>query len=354
MSAGQELEDFKRREKEKKVESTIADDESSSDEEMEAGKGVANSKPIKHDIIMRVASDSEPRTRAFFKSTKSKFPMYPHHEEKIRWDDYGEIIKPEEWIDSSAVPSELQDDADLSIEEAPDVAEIPTKCVQQRQSLAVKAQIQFIDFEGRSDGESVLKLIKQVKPRRVIIVRGSSASCDFMAKVANTVTSEVGVGSNKKVFLPLTGDYVDATTESYIYQVRLPDSLMSQLAFQHAKDNAYLSWVDGALTFEQSELMDIDDSVQKSKPNIPTLKPLSDDQVVGHPTSFVNELKLSDFRMVLSRHNINSEFYGGVLFCGSGNVALRTHDSGRVTIEGCVSDEYYQVRDLLYMQYAII
>ena len=71
-------------------------------------------------------------------------------------------------------------------------------------------------------------------------------------------------------------------------------------------------------------------------------------------TSFVNELKLSDFKMVLSKHNINSEFQGGVLFCGSGNVALRRHDSGRVTIEGCVSDEYYLVRDLLYQQYAIV
>ena len=29
--------------------------------------------------------------------------MYPHHEEKIRWDDYGEIIKPEDWIDTSVV-----------------------------------------------------------------------------------------------------------------------------------------------------------------------------------------------------------------------------------------------------------
>ena len=73
-----------------------------------------------------------------------------------------------------------------------------------------------------------------------------------MEKVANKVTSEVGVGSNKKVFLPKTGELVDATTESYIYQVRLPDALMSQLSFQHAKDNAYLSWVDGALTYQQS------------------------------------------------------------------------------------------------------
>ena len=76
--------------------------------------------------------------------------------------------------------------------------------------------------------------------------------CEAMEKVANKVTSEVGVGSNKKVFLPKTGELVDATTESYIYQVRLPDALMSQLSFQHAKDNAYLSWVDGALTYQQS------------------------------------------------------------------------------------------------------
>ena len=57
--------------------------------------------------------------------------------------------------------------------------------------------------------------------------------------------------------------------------------------------------------------------------------------------------------MVLARHNIVSEFSGGVLFCCNGKVALRRHDSGRVTIEGCVSEEYYQVRELLYQQYRV-
>lgn len=356
--SGQELEEHRRREKEKKTEDMMADEESSSDEEMDTIKASSSSKPIKHDIIMRVPGEGgETRTRTFFKSNKSKFPMYPHHEEKIRWDDYGEIIKPEEWIDSSAVNAENEDETNgvINIDDgAQDSAEIPTKCVQQNLGLAIKAQIQFIDFEGRSDGESVMKLIMQVKPRRVIIVRGSMSGCDAMAKVALKVTGEVGVGSNTKVFLPKTGEFVDATTESYIYQVRLPDSLMSQLSFQHAKDNAFLAWVDGSVTFEQNELMDIEESSEKKSNNIPTLQPMPEDQVNGHATSFVNELKLSDFKMVLSRHNINSEFQGGVLFCGSGTVALRRHDSGRVTIEGCVSDEYYQVRDLLYQQYAIV
>jgi len=38
----------------------------------------------------------------------------------------------------------------------------------------------------------------------------------------------------------------------------------------------------------------------------------------------VNELKLSDFKMILTREGIPSEFSGGVLFCGkNSNVALR-------------------------------
>ena len=239
------------------------------------------------------------------------------------------------------------------IDDTIDVTEVPTKCTKETLNLTVKAQIRFIDLEGRSDGDTVLKLIENVKPRRVIVVRGSTKNCQKMGEKAIEVTNEVGhSGSNKKVFLPKTGEFVDATTESYIYQVRLPDSLMSLLNLQHAKDNAFLAWVDGKLSYAQDEMMDIEESKEKSL--VPTLHPLPNNEQKGHPTSFVNELKLSDFKVVLSRHNIPSEFSGGVLFCCNGRLALRRHDSGRVTIEGCVSEEYYQVRELLYQQYAII
>ena len=52
---------------------------------------------------------------------------------------------------------------------------------------------------------------------------------------------------------------------------------------------------------------------------------------------------------------IPSEFLMGNLLCGhQSNIQLKRHDSGRVMIEGCVSDEYYLIRDLLYQQYAIV
>jgi hypothetical protein len=33
------------------------------------------------------------------------------------------------------------------------------------------------------------------------------------------------------------------------------------------------------------------------------LEPLAEGEVAGHPTSFVNELKLSDFKLVLTRYS---------------------------------------------------
>lgn len=41
-------------------------------------------------------------------------------------------------------------------------AEIPTKCVSHKQKLTFNCSALFIDFEGRSDGESLQKLLEQV------------------------------------------------------------------------------------------------------------------------------------------------------------------------------------------------
>lgn len=69
---------------------------------------------------------------------------------------------------------------------------------------------------------------------------------------------------------------------------------------------------------------------------------------------FINELKLSDFKQVLLRAGIHAEFSGGILYCNAGSIAVRRNEAGRINLEGCVCDEYYRVRELLYQQYAIV
>lgn len=403
---GPELEEFKRRkEKEKhfrklgKIEALMEEeDESSSDEELEVGKPAHGPKIIRHDIIMKISqevSEAGPGQKGFFKSSKTRFPMFPCYESKIRWDDYGETIRLEDWAEFK--PEEDKDESAKAVAlshaaampataEENEAGEIPTKCVASKLNLNLKAQIQYLDFEGRSDGESVLKLVQQLKPRRVIIVRGSEDKVQTLIDISRGVmakltaaSEQIGDNTVERVFSPQTGELVDATIESFIYQIRLPESLISQANFQMGKDNAFLAWIDGIVRRPQTEMMDVtheeeDDEEMESddketeeeetgeKPkkqnkkleSIPILEPLPETDIEGHNFSFVNELKLSDFKMVLSKNNIPSEFQGGVLFCGGGLVALRRHDSGRVTIEGCICDEYYQVRDLLYEQYAIV
>lgn len=98
--------------------------------------------------------------------------------------------------------------------------------------------------------------------------------------------------------------------------------------------------------------LDVDMSDEDKK--ILTLEPLDADDIPLHDSVLINELKLSDFKQVLMKNNISSEFSGGILWCNNGSLALRRVDPGRVTIEGNLSEEYYKIRDLLYEQYAII
>ena len=97
----------------------------------------------------------------------------------------------------------------------------------------------------------------------------------------------------------------------------------------------HFSQEDTEITDETKDTNEEDDSTEQTEGQteekkkgkklepIPILEPLPEASIEGHAFNFVNELKLSDFKMVLSKNNIASEFQGGVLFCGGGMVALR-------------------------------
>ena len=98
------------------------DSESDSDEEMEVVKPGDTKTKVKHDIVMK--ADSGKKQTGFFKSNKSKFPKFPCVEEKIKYDDYGEIIRIEDFIMDTLEPvDEIHDKVEEQEEE------VPTKCI---------------------------------------------------------------------------------------------------------------------------------------------------------------------------------------------------------------------------------
>lgn len=357
---GAELEEYQRKEKENRENKTDKNDfdlyvssESEDEREMINIKG-------RHDLLIKSENKSQ---NGFFKTNKKQHPMFPFYEAKIKFDDYGEIIRPEDYkmAETNLEVEENKENVDGKDDDIADCTEMPTKCVSYVRAVNVSAQVQYIDFEGRSDGESIQKIVSQLKPRRLILVRGSPESTLALQGHAKQWT-------DARIFTPSKGEVIDATTETHIYQVRLTDALVTSLEFKKGKD-AELAWLDSQIVVrnkgsdvkplmmetDQSEQQQQDnDSEQTPEDEIYTLEPLPVNQITGHQPVFINELKLSDFKQVLMKNNIPSEFSGGVLWCCNGTVAVRRNETGRVTLEGCLSEEYYKVRELLYEQYAIV
>lgn len=304
----------------------------------------------------------------FFKQNlleKKNYPIYPLVETKIKSDEYGELINPKNFVifEKNESTTDLNDESSAlkQIDEMEEISkEVPTKCVTRTETFIVNASIQFIDFEGRSDGESIKKIIERIKPRRLIIVRGNEKETELMK---NYSLSSLGLDLNK-LFTPKRNEIVDATTERNIYQVKLKDSLVSSLKFAKAKDGAELCWIQAAIELKEEELT-LDDEQDNSKiitlnkiagvnrENLPILRPIDRDALSDHSTIFVNELKLSDFKQVLVKNGIQAEFHSGVLYVNN-KVCVRKNEAGRINLEGTICEDYFKVRQLLYEQYAII
>ncbi|XP_018799414.1 PREDICTED: probable cleavage and polyadenylation specificity factor subunit 2 [Bactrocera latifrons] len=356
---GAELEEYLRTQGEKLNRLIVKQDveeESSSDSDDDIEMSVITGK---HDIVVRPEGRHH---SGFFKSNKKHYAMFPFHEEKIKCDEYGEIINLDDYrISELGFEAAIDENKENIKKEEPkesktntndvQLLEKPTKCTSQRKTIEINAQIQRIDFEGRSDGESMLKILSQLRPRRVIVVHGSEEATSVVAKHC-----QQNIGA--RVFTPQKGETIDATTESHIYQVRLTEGLVAELQFQKGKD-AEVAWVDARIgvrtqAIDSRATDDGDMEVEVSEDKTLTLETLETDDIPVHNAVLINELKLSDFKQVLMRNNISSEFSGGVLWCANGMLALRRMDAGKVTMEGCVSEEYYKIRELLYEQYAIV
>ncbi|CAB1339891.1 unnamed protein product [Coregonus sp. 'balchen'] len=403
---GRELEEYLEKERMKKEaakkleEEKEVDLDSSDESDMEDDLELpAVVKTKHHDLMMK---GDGVRKGSFFKQAKKSYPMFPTHEERVKWDEYGEIIRPEDFLVPELQATEEEKnklESGMANGDEPmdqdSSSKVPTKCTSTTENLEIKARVTYIDYEGRSDGDSIKKIINQMKPRQLVIVHGPPEASLDLAESCKAFTKDI------KVYTPKLQETVDATSETHIYQVRLKDSLVSSLQFCRAKDTE-LAWIDGVLDMrvvkvdtgvlpeegvvkgeevvEDSELaMDVtpadhattDHSVvaqqramktlfgedvrepSEESDVIPTLEPLPAHEIPGHQSVFINEPRLSDFKQVLLREGIQAEFVGGVLVCNN-MVAVRRTEAGRIGLEGCLCDDYYKIRELLYQQYAVL
>ena len=331
--------------------------------------------------------------------------MFPSTTREVKWDKYGEPIDAADFevhkeIGStySAYKSEAQKAAQLFREQMRDCESIkkieqeklkkeakqeasrmdgieyieddidviygrnPSKYVVERNvDTDIRAEVLYIDFDGRADWDSCARIVQQVSPKELLLIGAEFDRVDkFIEKVKDKEESAI---KNMQTHTPTeNGQVLNATRERNIYQVKLLDSLVSKLNFQKTR-GFEVSWIDGNIRYHSEEAAkrakDRAEMTEEDKENqtvsrslMPTLDPLPETACEGHDPVFINDVRLTDFKILLKKEGFVAEFVGGMLVVNQ-EICLK-RSAGNIEMEGLLTDDYYKVRELLYSQYAMV
>mmetsp|Transcript_30814 Transcript_30814/g.80643 ORF Transcript_30814/g.80643 Transcript_30814/m.80643 type:complete len:792 (+) Transcript_30814:220-2595(+) len=350
-----------------------ADDDDDDDDDGD----FAASALARHDLM---APQITKAGQEFFKQAKA-FDMYPCVDRRPHWDEYGEVIRPEDFMvedpreaaarAEEAAAAERQAAAEAAAARGPE--EIPTKVISRDIRLQVRCRMWYSEFEGRSDGNSIKNILKQVTPRNLIVIHGTSEATDDLVEFCATDDDIAEHMSN--VFSPAVGERVDVTSERNIFQLKLTDSLVSSLKFSEVGGYS-VAWIDGMVGMaddatsagadagEAAPAMDEYEEaaavMEEDAPDIaiPVLTAPTRSDLTGHRSVFIaRDPKLSHLKEVLSQNGIRTHFSGGMLICEDTVAVRMVAPRGQpvsVSIEGNICETYYHVRELLYEQFAIV
>lgn len=274
-------------------------------------------------------------------------PMFPFYENSADWDNFGEVINPDEYVimEEDMDQSYLQVGGDMDGKPEEGSASLildtkPSKVVSNELTVQVKCSLTYMDFEGRSDGRSIKSILGHVAPLKLVLVHGSAEATEHLKQHCLKYICP-------HVYAPQIEERIDVTSDLCAYKVQLSEKLMSNVLFKKLGDHE-IAWVDAEVGKTESDML--------------SLLPLST-PAPPHRSVRLGDLKLADFKQFLGSKGIQVEFAGGVLRCGEyvtlrkvGDATQKGAGTGtqQIVIEGPLSEEYYIVRDYLYSQFYLL
>lgn len=227
---------------------------------------------------------------------KGRERMFPYVAPRKKGDEYGEFIRPEEYLraeereeidmqqrrsDSemklgqkrrwdetgphgrglhggTSKRQQLQKDprmVELGFEDDDDVSDTgvsseeemddqkfegPAKAVYEKETITVNARLAFVDYMGLHDKRSLEMLIPLIQPRKLILVGGMKGETSALAaectKLLNVRTSgEAPSADSAAIFTPNNGEVIDASVDTNAWMVKLSNNLVRRLKWQHVR-----------------------------------------------------------------------------------------------------------------------
>ncbi|KAI0382502.1 beta-lactamase-like protein [Hypomontagnella monticulosa] len=241
------------------------------------------------------------------RNKKGRDRMFPHPVRRKRTDDYGELIRPEDylraeereendgqdlaqtgkgddqehfgkkrkWDDAAAGKNQgsgpskrpqlmrnISDDFDAAVSDGPIEDELdgipddpdettlgPSKLVFTTESISINLEVEFVDLSGIHDKRSLHMLIPLIQPRKLILIGGSEAETLTLASDCRKLLAEGSVS----IYTPNVGATIDASVDTNAWVVKLAPTLVKQLKWQNVRGLS-IATVTGRLLAVQKEL----------------------------------------------------------------------------------------------------
>ncbi|KAF2964311.1 hypothetical protein GQX73_g9262 [Xylaria multiplex] len=143
----------------------------------------------------------------------------------------------------------VDDELDAIPEDPDDTVNGPSKLVLTTEKMVVKLQIDFVDFSGVHDKRSLHMLIPLIQPRKLILVGGSNEDTMALASDCKKLMAE----GSFDIYTPSTGTTVDASVDTNAWVVKLAPTLVKQLKWQSVRGLS-IATVTGRLLAVQRQL----------------------------------------------------------------------------------------------------
>ncbi|GAM28904.1 hypothetical protein SAMD00019534_120800, partial [Acytostelium subglobosum LB1] len=261
-------------------------------------------------------------------------PMFPFVDRVQKCDEYG--MQDDSLMELAKKLNAENDQEMVPVEEQVVEEQRPKKIVSQTITVMVRCNIIKMDYEGHCDGNSVKTIIQKIAPSKLILIRGDKDSIDELETHAK---NNMRLKAN---YAPINEQTIDLTSETNVFKVVLKDSLVNSLATSRL--------MDYDISYVQARVHVNEDS------RVPVLDIVPENEVLAHNSSFIGDIKMSEFKQQLLDAGFQVQFDQGVLSCNGMVYVWREEVDGNSSIQmdGVLSEEYYHVRDLLYKQFQIL
>jgi len=319
--------------------------------------------------------------RVYFRS--GSFPMVAFNESRGKYDEYGETIPHDrteaEETESQGLMTEMDTVKNFESTDrggnADDANKIGDEIIQfgyemQTHQVAIKAKVKYINFELRSDCNSIKVILTKLKPETVLLINTTpnKATTAFKQFIGDSVTPRI-----------FSTELRNTLNVPVVIQksamLNISEQVFKSLDFREIGKNMRIASIKGSLRKMEENLAGLHQYQDKVIPqmgplalsnkkehedvvmegtenNSTTVKvenqesaneSIRDDSVI-----FLGRLNLGYFQEVLQHNGFPSHFNqdGSLVVKNVAKISL--NDDHQITFEGIYSPEFYKLRELLY------